>query len=96
MSRENLDSHKTNYLSSRYMVLDIQDSANENIVKYFKQVNNFVEEALKCGGQILIHGNAGVSRSATLVIAFIMDKYTPKLRLALARHFPLFIATNLF
>jgi len=45
-----------------------------NIIPHFKTVNEFVTQALDSGGKVLIHGNAGISRSAALIIAYIMEK----------------------
>lgn len=64
----------------KYLTLDIADSVNENIIPHFTKVKEFIEEALLLGGKVLIHGNSGISRSATLVLAFIMEKYKMSLR----------------
>lgn len=47
----------------------------ENIIPHFSVVKRFVDECLATGGKVLIHGNAGISRSAALVLAYIMEKY---------------------
>lgn len=59
----------------RYLVLDIADTLTENIIQYFPKVRDFLDECSSMGGKALVHGNAGISRSAALVIAFIMEKY---------------------
>lgn len=59
----------------KYLILDIADNLNENILHHFGTVYNFIEECLKLGGRVLVHGNQGISRSATLVIAYVMQKY---------------------
>lgn len=59
----------------RYLVLDISDCPTENIIQHFSTVRNFINESLESGGKTLIHGNAGISRSAALAIAFVMEKY---------------------
>lgn len=59
----------------KYLVLDIADSVTENIIQHFPKVRQFVDESLSNGGKTLIHGNAGISRSAALVLAYIMEKY---------------------
>jgi len=58
-----------------YLVLDIADSVTENIIVHFPKVKCFIDETLAAGGKVLLHGNAGISRSAALVIAFIMEKF---------------------
>ncbi|XP_064622892.1 serine/threonine/tyrosine-interacting protein B-like [Lineus longissimus] len=59
----------------RYLVLDIADSVTENIIQHFPKVRDFIDECFRCGGKVLVHGNAGISRSAALVIAYIMERY---------------------
>lgn len=59
----------------KYLTLDIADSVCENIIPHFAKVRQFIDECLMLGGKVLIHGNNGVSRSATLVLAYIMQKY---------------------
>ncbi|XP_041352275.1 serine/threonine/tyrosine-interacting protein A-like [Gigantopelta aegis] len=58
-----------------YLTLDIADTATENIIQHIPKVKRFVDECLHKGGKVLIHGNAGISRSAALVIAYVMEKY---------------------
>ncbi|XP_046981571.1 serine/threonine/tyrosine-interacting protein-like [Schistocerca americana] len=59
----------------KYLVLDIADSPNENIIQHFGTVRQFIDEGLNAGGKVLVHGNAGISRSAALVLAYVMEKY---------------------
>ncbi|XP_043284040.1 serine/threonine/tyrosine-interacting protein-like isoform X2 [Venturia canescens] len=59
----------------KYLVLDIADSATENIIQHFQKVKAFIDEGLNSGGQVLVHGNAGISRSAALVLAYVMETY---------------------
>uniref|UniRef100_A0A8C8AU66 Serine/threonine/tyrosine interacting protein n=1 Tax=Otus sunia TaxID=257818 RepID=A0A8C8AU66_9STRI len=53
----------------RYLVLDIADNPVENIIRFFPMVR-----------KVLVHGNAGISRSAALVIAYIMETFGVKYR----------------
>ncbi|XP_014251184.1 serine/threonine/tyrosine-interacting protein B-like [Cimex lectularius] len=59
----------------RYLILDIADSTSENIIQHFVTVRDFINEILESGGKVLVHGNAGISRSAALVLAYVMEKY---------------------
>lgn len=59
----------------KYLVLDVADSPTENIITHFPKVKAFVDSCLSSGGKVLLHGNAGISRSAALMIAFIMETY---------------------
>lgn len=59
----------------RYLVLDIADCPTENIIQHFSSVRDFINDCLENGGKALIHGNAGISRSPALAIAYMMEKY---------------------
>ncbi|KAK6477689.1 dual specificity protein phosphatase 10-like [Huso huso] len=56
----------------RYKRLPATDSSKQNLQQYFEEAFEFIEEAHQCGRGVLIHCQAGVSRSATLVIAYLM------------------------
>ncbi|XP_017879803.1 serine/threonine/tyrosine-interacting protein-like [Ceratina calcarata] len=59
----------------KYLVLNIADTLTENIIQHFQKVNSFIDESLNAGGHVLVHGNAGISRSAALVLAYVMETY---------------------
>ncbi|XP_020284514.1 serine/threonine/tyrosine-interacting protein-like isoform X2 [Pseudomyrmex gracilis] len=59
----------------KYLVLDIADTITENIIQHFRTVKTFIDEGLQLGGRILVHGNTGISRSAALILAYIMETY---------------------
>ena len=48
----------------------------ENLSKYFSIGNRFIKEALANGGCVFVHCYAGVSRSAAMVIAFLMYEHS--------------------
>ncbi|CAN0251691.1 unnamed protein product [Lampetra fluviatilis] len=64
----------------RYLVLNIADSPVDNIIRYFPMTKDFIDGCLQSGGKVLVHGNAGISRSAALVIAYIMETFGLKYR----------------
>ncbi|CAG02339.1 unnamed protein product, partial [Tetraodon nigroviridis] len=64
----------------RYLVLDIADSPVENIIRFFPTTKEFIDSCLATGGKVLVHGNAGISRSAALVIAYLMETFGIKYR----------------
>ncbi|CAG7836178.1 unnamed protein product [Allacma fusca] len=41
---------------------------------YFNEATEFIDNALATGGKVLVHCREGISRSATLVIAYLMMK----------------------
>ena len=59
----------------RYLVINIADTVTENIIQHFQIVKVFLDECFSVGGKALVHGNAGISRSAAVVLGFIMEKY---------------------
>lgn len=67
---------RANFLDHfKYLILDIADSATQNIIQHFSAVRDFIDDTLEHGGKVLVHGNAGISRSAALVLAYVMEKY---------------------
>jgi len=54
-----------------HMHLMARDSENEDLISHFSNTNKFIEEGIQKGG-VLVHCRAGVSRSATIVLAYIM------------------------
>lgn len=50
------------------------DLPETHLISYFPMANAFIEEGLK-KGNVLVHCHFGVSRSATLIIAYLMEKY---------------------
>uniref|UniRef100_A0A8B9K8P5 Serine/threonine/tyrosine interacting protein n=1 Tax=Astyanax mexicanus TaxID=7994 RepID=A0A8B9K8P5_ASTMX len=67
-------------LKFRYLVLDIADNPVENIIRHFPVTKEFIDGCLESGGKVLVHGNAGISRSAALVIAYLMETFGVKYR----------------
>ncbi|KAK9364098.1 protein-tyrosine phosphatase-like protein [Lipomyces starkeyi] len=59
--------------SFKHMHIQVEDDDDEDMLQYFDQSNAFIAEALSSGGTILVHCIAGISRSSTLVIAYIMQ-----------------------
>ncbi|KAI6196778.1 Dual specificity phosphatase domain containing protein [Aphelenchoides besseyi] len=55
-----------------YMNLNILDLPDSDIKSEFPRVHRFIREAVDGGGSVLIHCNAGVSRSAALGISYLM------------------------
>lgn len=64
------------YSDIKYLVYgDVDDMPGQNIIQNFKPTFKFIDESTKEGGNILIHCHAGISRSTTIVVAYLMYKY---------------------
>ncbi|XP_042276237.1 dual specificity protein phosphatase 26-like isoform X1 [Thunnus maccoyii] len=57
-----------------YMGIEAHDSCSFNMSVNFQAAADFIHRALSRGGKVLVHCHVGVSRSATLVLAYMMLK----------------------
>ncbi|KAL1915323.1 uncharacterized protein VTP21DRAFT_6781 [Calcarisporiella thermophila] len=55
-----------------YKKIDIEDVPESNILEHLEDTYVFIESAIKAEGTVLVHCMAGISRSATVVIAYLM------------------------
>lgn len=63
-----------------YKIIQIDDLPNQNIQKYFEQAHKFIDDALSGEtdgrkNKVLVHCQVGMSRSATVVISYLMKKF---------------------
>ena len=57
-----------------YLGIAADDIPSYFIKKHFKETNQFIHEAHAEGVRLLVHCNAGVSRSTTVVVAYLMKQ----------------------
>jgi len=55
-----------------FKALEVLDSAETKLSDYFEECNQFIEAAKAGGGRVYVHCFAGKSRSATIVIAYVL------------------------
>ncbi|XP_053127575.1 dual specificity protein phosphatase 22-A-like isoform X3 [Hemicordylus capensis] len=55
-----------------YLCISASDSSNQNLMQHFKECIRFVHECRLHKGGCLIHCLAGVSRSTTILVAYLM------------------------
>lgn len=58
----------------KYLNLPILDTPESNLLAILDAAMDAISETLHCGGGVLVHCNAGVSRSASVVIAWLMKE----------------------
>ncbi|GBF92500.1 dual specificity phosphatase-like [Raphidocelis subcapitata] len=61
-------------LQYNYMNLQVQDLPGEDLVAHFPKCFAFIDAAIARGGNVLCHCAGGVSRSATVVLGYLMTR----------------------
>lgn len=71
-----------------YKVIPLQDSGDSRIRPFIQEANEyclcrFIDSAIGSGGKVLVHCMYGISRSASMVLAYLMHKLQIPLKPAL-------------
>ncbi|KAF7775665.1 hypothetical protein Agabi119p4_4058 [Agaricus bisporus var. burnettii] len=61
-----------NGTSDTHLHIPVQDTEYEDLLIYLPKTTHFIQNALEEGGRVLVHCVMGVSRSTTVVAAFLM------------------------
>ncbi|ETN58284.1 map kinase phosphatase [Anopheles darlingi] len=65
---------------TRYLRLPVKDNREANLERYFHEVADLIEEESNANGVTLVHCVAGISRSATLCLAYLMKHHRMSLK----------------
>ncbi|PIA24986.1 hypothetical protein AQUCO_13500007v1 [Aquilegia coerulea] len=63
--------------------IEVADRPESDIAQHFDECFDFIEEAKKMGGAVLVHCFAGKSRSVSIIVAYLMKKHRMTLSQAL-------------
>lgn len=61
-----------------YLNIELLDVPETNIRQVFTRTNEFIQQAIALNGRVLIHCNAGISRSASIVLAYLLGIHRMK------------------
>ena len=59
----------------KYQLVDICDTKTTDISIHFDQCAKFMDDAIENGGKVYVHCMCGISRSATIIAAYLIYKY---------------------
>lgn len=69
----------------KHLFLKADDNVVFNMVPYFEQASQFIDEARQSNGVVLVHCVCGVSRSTTLCCAYLMKHHSMSVEQALVQ-----------
>ncbi|NP_001038858.1 uncharacterized protein LOC751678 [Danio rerio] len=79
-STQNTHSSDTHLPSAHYMQIPVPDDPSCRLSEYFHSVSDKIQQVSEERGRVLLHCNAGVSRSASLCLAFLIKHHRLTLR----------------
>lgn len=66
-----------------YKQIAVEDKLDVDMMQHLSGAFQFIEEARECGHRVLVHCHAGMSRSVTIILAYLMKYYSHTLESAL-------------
>lgn len=63
------------YKDINYKLVDVLDITKQNMIPVFDDTSQFIEDSLKDGGKVYVHCMCGVSRSVSIVCAYLAKKH---------------------
>lgn len=71
--------------TGRWLVIRLADAATSDLLSHLEEATNFVHECINEGHKVAIHSLEGVSRAASLLIAYFVRYHSLNLREAFDR-----------
>lgn len=65
-----------------YKQIAVEDSHDVNMLQHLPEAFSFIEDARSCGEKVLVHCHAGMSRSVTIILAYLIKYYDHSLESA--------------
>jgi len=69
----------------KYLSISILDTVSQDISQFFSACTKYINKAIASGGRVLVHCEAGRSRSATIVLQYMVTEYNMTLKAAYKR-----------
>jgi len=64
--------HQNQFSHLRTMYVRLVDTPSSDLSAYFRSATSFIDNELRNGGKVLVHCVAGVSRSVSLILAYLI------------------------
>lgn len=72
LTARRMETNDPRFVPFKHMIVPALDSETQDMLQYFPETNRFIGEAFKEKKAVYVHCAAGISRSVTFVIAYLM------------------------